>query len=91
MKESTIENKVCKYAEQKQFIHFKLSAVYNAGIPDRLFLYKGKSFFIEFKTKTGKLNKLQQYTINSILNNNISVYIINSVEDGIQLINTYLE
>jgi hypothetical protein len=91
MKESTIENKVCKYAEEKGFTQFKLSAIWNAGVPDRLFLYNGTAFFVEFKTKIGKLSKLQQYTINSILNNNISVYIINSVKEGIQLINTYLE
>lgn len=91
MKESSIENKVCKYAEQKGFSQFKLSAIWNAGIPDRLFLYKGKAFFIEFKTKSGRVSKLQQLTINEIIANDIPVHIINSIEDGRQLIDTYLE
>ena len=89
MKESSIENKVCKYAEQKGFSQFKLSAIWNAGVPDRLFLYKGKSFFIEFKTKSGRISKLQKHTINEIIANDISVHIISSAKEGRELIDTY--
>ena len=89
MKEAEIEKKVCTYAESKGFVQFKLGAMYNAGIPDRLFLFKGNAFFIEFKTQYGKVSSLQQITINSIINSNISVHIVNSVEMGKQLIDNY--
>jgi hypothetical protein len=89
MKESDIERIICTYAESKGFVQFKLGAMYNAGIPDRLFLFKGNAFFIEFKTQSGKVSKLQQNIINSIINNNISVYIVNSVDMGKQLIDNY--
>lgn len=59
MRESTIEKAVCDYAKSLGWLPMKLAGANNRGQPDRMFLRKGQTVFIEFKA-TGKLpTKLQ--------------------------------
>ena len=47
--EKAIEKAVVEYAESLGFLQFKLSSQWNKALPDRLFIYKGVTAFIEFK------------------------------------------
>ena len=44
----------------------KVEATNHAGMPDILFLCKSKVYFLEIKTDTGVVSKIQQYTIDQI-------------------------
>lgn len=87
MRESLIEKKVNTYAESKGFIQYKLVKFIGKGFPDRTYIYKGSVIFIEFKTLIGKLSIHQEYEIVKLSNSGARVYVINSVEQGKDIIN----
>jgi hypothetical protein len=56
-------------------------------VPDRVFISPhGEVFFIEFKSEKGKLTKLQEKVIKDIGEYGVGVFIINSVEVGLQIL-----
>lgn len=86
MLEKTIEQAVVNYAKKLGFLTFKFSSPSNRGVPDRIFIKKGKIFFIEFKKPNGKLRKLQEHVISSFLAEKVDVYVIDDIEKGKKII-----
>lgn len=90
MRESAIESSVCRYAKDCGILAYKFNSMGRAGVPDRLFLVPdGRIFFIEFKTPTGRLSKLQGHEIRRIRRVNHDVYVVNSVPQGREIIDGY--
>jgi len=90
MLEKVIEKKVCDYAKTQRMIVYKMNPLNNRGIPDRLFLTAGGDiFFIEFKQLGKKPNDNQEREIARLRANNIDVYVIDNVADGIKVVNDY--
>ena len=58
--EKDIEKKLVKYAESLGMLTFKFTSPSNAGVVDRIFIYRGQVFFMEIKTVSGKLTPLQK-------------------------------
>ena len=91
MSESKIEDKVVKKAKKLGFLTYKFSSPSNKGVPDRLFICpRGKLFFIEFKSNTGKLSKSQQFEIEKLRIAFQTVFVVNDVEVGFEVLNSYL-
>ena len=87
MKETQIESKIVKKAKELGFLTYKFSSPSNRGVPDRMFISPhGEVFFIEFKSAKGKLTKLQEKVIKDIGEYGVGVFIINSVEVGLQIL-----
>ena len=87
MKEKQIESKIVKKAKELGFLTYKFSSPSNRGVPDRVFISPhGEVFFIEFKSEKGKLTKLQEKVIKDIGEYGVGVFIINSVEVGLQIL-----
>jgi Holliday junction resolvase len=87
MKEKQIESKIVKKAKELGFLTYKFSSPSNRGVPDRVFISPhGEVFFIEFKSEKGKLTKLQEKVIKDISEYGVGVFIINSVEVGLQIL-----
>jgi hypothetical protein len=87
MLEKQIESKIVKKAKELGFLTYKFSSPSNRGVPDRIFISPhGEVFFIEFKSEKGKLTKLQEKVIKDICNYGVGVFIINSVEVGLQIL-----
>ena len=87
MKETQIESKIVKKAKELGFLTYKFSSPSNRGVPDRMFISPhGEVFFIEFKSAKGKLTKLQENVIKDIGEYGVGVFIINSVEVGLQIL-----
>lgn len=86
MSESAIEKKVCAYAKSKGWLHFKWSSPGQKGVPDRIFMKRGKVFFVEFKDTGKEPTTLQSVVINKIRRQGFDVYVIDSVEQGKKLI-----
>ena len=76
MTEGVFEQKWSKKAERKGWFNVKIIQVSKNGMPDRMFLKDGKVFFVEFKSKRGRLSKLQEYRIKQLRNMRFHVLII---------------
>lgn len=92
MKESDIEKKVCDYAESKGFVQYKFSSPGVRGVPDRMFVDNYSTiFFIEFKTPKGKAGPHQVREIKKLRDQGVSVYVIDSVNSGKKVIDSYVD
>ena len=90
IRESTIEQAVCKYAKANKVLEFKFLSTQN-GVPDRIFITPtGHTFFIEFKSSTGKISKIQDVIFKRICTQSVDVFICNSIEHGEAIIDEQL-
>ena len=89
--ENYIERAVVKYARSNGMLSYKLVSVTHRGLPDRLFIYAGAVFFVEFKSEEGRLSRMQQYIIDKLSDQNMAVFVVDSVKEGNRLIDVYLK
>lgn len=88
MLEKTIEKKVCDYAKSLGFITYKFTSPARASVPDRLLITPtGRMFFIEFKAAGKKPTPGQNREIQRIRQKGATVFIVDSVDEGISIIN----
>lgn len=81
MTERDLHKKVIQFCKQHAILAVKVDSSSQRGWPDlTLLLPCGQVLFVELKTPTGRLSKLQQYTHDRIKENNGHVYTIRSVE-----------
>lgn len=88
MRESTIENKVNKYAESKGWLQYKFQSANNRGVPDRIYIRNGAVFFIEFKATGKKPTGLQKDTHDELRSQYVQVFVCDNVEHGYEIINS---
>ena len=91
MSESEIEKAVCKHATSKGVLVRKNEALTFKGRPDRIFHYKGYTWYIEFKAKTGKLSEPQKREIARLTEQAICCHVIFDVDTGKSLIDYKLK
>ena len=90
MRESKIENEVCKYARSKGWLALKWSSPGEKGVPDRIFLKDyGEIFFIEFKATGKQPTRLQVVFGLKLIGMGFSVYFVDSIEQGKKLIDEW--
>lgn len=75
-REKDIEARVKKGIEEAGGLFWKLVSPGNDGVPDRIALLSGRTVFVELKTKTGKLSKLQRYQIGRLLSHGQQVCVV---------------
>ena len=75
MLERDIERAACLYAKSKGVLCYKFTSPAKSGVPDRIMLYEGKVWFIEFKKPDGKLSRLQEKEIQTIQKHGHAVYV----------------
>ena len=66
-REKDIEARVKKGIEDAGGLFFKFTSPGNDGVPDRIAVLPGRTVYVELKTKTGRLSKLQRYQIGRLL------------------------
>lgn len=88
MRESTIERKVCEYAKERGVLVFKCTG--QKGIPDRLFHYKGLTWYVEFKAPGKTPTTLQDRIHNKIKAQSIPVHVIDDLDRGIETVRSYV-
>lgn len=89
MLESTIENKVTKYAEKLGWLSFKFTSPSSRGVPDRIYMRDGVTFFIEYKQQGKLLRTLQQFRKKQIEQHGVSVYMVDSIAAGKRLFDEF--
>jgi hypothetical protein len=85
--EKVSEQKVVDYAVARGCLVLKLNVLGRRGWPDRLFIFKGKVFFIEFKRAGEKPGKLQEVIHGRLKQHGAMVYVVDSWSRGIELVN----
>ena len=80
MLEKTIEKKVVEHAKKLGFWTRKFVSPNNRGVPDRIFAYKGRIFFIEFKAPGKKPTALQNLEHSKMFDAGLSIYVITEAE-----------
>ena len=82
MLEKDIERKVCEYARSKGCLAYKFTSPNRAAVPDRLFIYKGRVWFIEFKAPGARATKPQLREHNILATHYLDVFVVDNVEEG---------
>ena len=91
MRESAIEKAICRYAKSVGILQFKFTSPNRAGVPDRIFLFPDrKVIFMEMKTPKGRLSRLQENEIRIIHKYGHCVYVVDSVEQGKEILDSHL-
>lgn len=92
MLEKEIEKKVCDYAKAAGLLVYKFASPNHIGVPDRMFVAPHQHvFWIEFKREGGKPTAVQERECLKLRRCGFDVYLVDSVEDGIAVIDGELE
>ena len=60
MRESHIQNQISNFLKNNRCLVIKQEPTSILGIPDLLVVYRNRHFWIEVKTKSGKLSRVQK-------------------------------
>jgi len=82
MRESTIEKAVCDYARANGCISIKNATPGHRGVPDRMFICKGRVIFIEFKAPGKEPTALQKKWMNDLCKQDIPAVSVDSIAAG---------
>lgn len=99
MRESQLKASILKMIKREFTPGFlwKISDMWISGIPDVFGIVPTKYkffpfwFFMEIKTETGKLSKIQEYIIGKIQNIGGAVYVVRSVDESRESIKKGIE
>jgi len=86
MRESMIEKSVTQYAQSKGALSFKVLSVNQRGLPDRAYLYKGETVYIEYKATGRQPTAMQLKVHRDFLDVGVQVHVVNSIKQGLELI-----
>ncbi len=87
MRESKLERQLVSRIERIEGLVFKFTSPGNAGVPDRLILINGKTYFAELKAPGQKLRPIQKHQKRKIEEQGIKVYVVDSRESLEAMIN----
>ena len=78
--EGDIEKAACEFARRRGVIVKKLVIASEASWPDRTFLFRDHTMFIEFKRKGETPTPLQSYTIDSLRSEGFVVHVCDDLK-----------
>jgi len=88
--ESAIEDEVSRYAMRMGIMTLKLNVSGRRGWPDRIYLCRGQTMFIEFKRLGHKQTPAQQREHTRLTNQHVDVIVVDSIEEGKLLIDEWV-
>ena len=91
MLEKQIESAVCDYAKERGLGVYKFTSPARAAVPDRMFIYQGRMFFIEFKREGQKPTPAQEREHHRLQQHQINVFVVDRIEQGKSTINLMLQ
>lgn len=82
MTEKMIEQKLTRLVRSYGGLSYKFTSPGNIGVPDRIVIKpNGEVWFIELKTKTGRLSKMQEYQLNRLWEHGCNVVVLYGPEE----------
>lgn len=87
MLEKNLQQKIMQFCKQNAILCVKVDSTSTRGWPDLLVLLPcGLVLFVELKTVTGQLSKLQEFTHQQIKSKKGKVYVIRELQEFKELI-----
>lgn len=90
MNEKVLEKHLTKYAKARGVMSIKLLTPNDRGIPDRMYLYEGRTLFLELKSVGKKPTPLQKRYLNKLRDQGFLAYCVDDALSGEQAINTLI-
>ena len=88
MLEKEIERRMCEIIRERGGLTRKFVSPGNDGVPDRIVVTPaGVVWFVELKTETGRLSKIQKYQIAEFEKRNANVRVIYGWEAAKEFVN----
>ena len=84
--EAKIEDAVSKFAKSLGWMCLKFVSPSNNGVPDRILLRDGETFFIEFKAPGKEPTLLQKRIHKSLNDQGFDVYVVDDIQRGKRLL-----
>ena len=82
MKESQIEARLVKLVREAGGLCYKFTSPGNPGVPDRIVVTPGgKTIYVELKTTTGSLQRIQQWQIAELQKRGIDVRVLKGLDE----------
>ena len=88
MREGKIEKTVAEWAKNNNWITYKLGGLGDKGKPDRVFLHRSITLFIEFKATGKTASKLQLWHSGQLAHMGYAVHFVDNIADGICILQT---
>ena len=76
-----MKTRVLKWLATQEVFTYKTSDRYRSGIPDLLILKNGLLIAIELKSSTGRVSKIQEYTLNQLSMHGAKIGVCRSLEE----------
>ena len=90
MLEKNLQKNILQFCKSNSILARKVDSSSQRGWPDlTVILPNGAVIFTELKTATGKLSKLQEYTIDQLQQNKANVYVVRSLDQFKQIVTAH--
>lgn len=87
MKESQIERRLVEGVKRLGGMCLKFVSPGTLGVPDRIIITaKGRVIFIELKTETGRLTKIQRYVIGEMQKRGADARVVKGIDEVKELL-----
>lgn len=87
MKESQIERRLVEGVKRLGGMCLKFVSPGTLGVPDRIIITaKGRVIFVELKTETGRLTKIQRYVIGEMQKRGADARVVKGVDEVKELL-----
>ena len=87
MKESQIERRLAEGVKRLGGMCLKFVSPGTLGVPDRIIITaKGRVIFVELKTETGRLTKIQRYVIGEIQKRGADARVVKGIDEVKELL-----
>lgn len=88
MLEKEIERRMCEMVRKRGGLAYKFTSPQNPGVPDRLVISPtGDVWFVELKTETGRLSKIQKQQIRELEKRGANVRVVYGLESAMKFVN----
>ena len=87
MKESQIERRLVEGVKRLSGMCLKFVSPGTLGVPDRIIITaKGRVIFVELKTETGRLTKIQRYVIGEMQKRGADARVVKGIDEVKELL-----
>lgn len=87
MKESQIERRLVEGVKRLGGVCLKFVSPGTLGVPDRIIITaKGRVIFVELKTETGRLTKIQRYVIGEMQKRGADARVVKGIDEVKELL-----
>lgn len=84
--ESAIESAACKKARLRGWLVYKFVSPAQRGVPDRMFIKKGRILWIEFKAPGEEPTSLQEIKMREMIDAGAEVHWVDNVEAALEIL-----